>query len=129
MRRLFGFLRESLAVGMAGAFTALLVLRLGEDEPAPRLLALALGWFYALLVRVLLRLFRVVPWAYPILGLVVGPVPVALLVGPETTVDERQGALAATALFGVMIGLIEWASVAHRGRATARPGASDRTTP
>jgi hypothetical protein len=76
------------------------------------LLGLVLGWLYGVVVGAVMRLFRVPPGAYPLTGLLAGPVPIALLV-PSSASPETRGLVWLGAIFGLVIGLVEWACARH----------------
>ena len=106
---------------LAGGFLGLAVFRVGDPaQPGAGLGGLVVGWLYGLAVTGLIRLFRVDPWAFPLVGLFCGPVPLALLVGADSTAEDRSGWLVLSALLGVLIGVLEWARVRReRGRTSA----------
>jgi hypothetical protein len=101
--------------GLCGAFLALVLFQL-EPAEGSRVVSLLLGWLYGVAVAGLMRFFRVAPWAYPLLGLLCGPVPFALLVPGSTTRDERGALWAMTAVLGLLIGLLEWARESRRAK-------------
>ena len=115
-KRLFGGL---VPAGMAGAFFAL-ILRLRDPEDANRFGLLLAGGLYGIAIVGLIRLFRVAPWCYPIVGLVCGPVPFAILANQGTEEDMRIAMLPLTAILGLIVGCIEWARV-RRGNDTPEP--------
>jgi len=92
---------------MVGAFFAL-ILRFQDPENANRFGLLLVGSLYGIAVVGLVRLFRVAPWCYPIVGLVCGPVPFALLAHPGMEEELRGGMLPLTAIFGLIVGFVEW---------------------
>lgn len=79
-----------------------------------------IGALYALAVLGLIRCFRIVPGLYWAAGLVCGPVPL-VLVSQDVSKEDVGGLLLLAALFGALVGLIEWAHARHsagRGGAT-----------
>lgn len=99
--------------GLAGAFFGATLAGLAPGGVG--LLGLVVGWLYGIVVGALIRLFRVPAGAYPLIGLLCGPVPIALLTGRGASQDER-GALALGLVGGLVLGLVEWASTRHHGQ-------------
>lgn len=101
----------ALAGAMLGATLA------GVSPGGTGLPGLVAGWLYGIVVSALVRLFRVPPPAYPLAGLVAGPVPLALLM--PTDAPEADRAVIWIGLFaGLVIGCVEWAHAVHRRRQT-----------
>ncbi|HED67053.1 MAG TPA: hypothetical protein ENJ09_16035 [Planctomycetes bacterium] len=115
LKRAFGatlrFLGSINQAGMAGAFLFFVLL---VQEKGPRVGHLILGWFYGIAVLGLIRLFRVRPWAYGVIGLLAGPVPAAVLFGKDVEGGEWAGVWLMGAVFGLLVGLIECARVQRR---------------
>lgn len=107
-RRTRQFLGGLMPTGLAGAFLALTVGRVSAPGETSRIVLLILGWLYGVAVIGLLRLIPVSPWCYPWVGMIVGPVPFALLVNAGAEDGERGMLWLATALVGFLLGLIEW---------------------
>lgn len=111
------FFRGLLPATLAGAFFFMILGRV-DDPGASRVGMLLLGGLYGIGIVGLIRLFRIAPWGYPVVGLLAGPLPLALLVTVDMSKNDRGGALVLTALLGVFVGLVEWARVrAERGPA------------
>ncbi len=119
MKRVRSFLEGLMPGGLVGGFFGLTLLRVIDPAEAARLPAFLLGWLYGVGVVGLIRLFRVAPGVYPLVGLVCGPVPVALLFQAETKADERATLWLFSALLGLLIGSVEWARVRRRETAQA----------
>lgn len=83
---------------------------------------LLIGWLYGLVVGTLIRSARVVPPAYPIAGLLFGPLPFALLMPVDASGDQR-GILVVGMIAGVLLGLVQWGHVRWAGRAPVGAGA------
>ena len=83
---------------------------------------LVIGWLYGVVVGGALRLFRVPPGAFPLIGFLVGPLPIALLMPAGAGADAR-GLVWLGALAGLVIGLVEWG--ASRVRPAAAPALDD----
>lgn len=137
--RIRGFLGSLMPAGLVGAFFLLVVGRLMEPGQANRVALFAFGWLYGVGVLALIRLFRVTPGVFPLVGLVCGPVPVALIANAGMQRGDLGGLGVLTALLGVVVGTIEWARVrrgdavgstgseqAEWGRAPNAEGAADR---
>ena len=63
---------------LAGGFLGLAVFRVGDPaQPGAGIGGFLAGWLYGLAVTGLIRLFRVEPCAFPLVGLFCGPVPLA----------------------------------------------------
>jgi hypothetical protein len=76
----------------------------GEGRIGP----FVVGAFYGTVVLGLIRLFPIARWAYPLAGLLAGPVPLALLLrNDDLNADERGGFWLLTTLLGLAIGLLE----------------------
>lgn len=118
--RLRGFLASLMPSGLVGAFFLLVVGRFTEPGHSNRLALFAFGWLYGVGVLALIRLFRVTPGVYPLVGLVCGPVPVALIANAGMEKGELGGLGVLTALLGVIVGTIEWARV-RRADGAAEP--------
>lgn len=100
---------------LAGAFLGAAVI--GAQPGATGLHGLIVGWLYGAVVGALIRLFRVPPGAYPLAGLLSGPVPIAVLMPVDATQDER-GLIWVGLLAGLVVGCVEWAQA--RARAGSR---------
>ncbi len=124
MRRLGRALLSVNHAGLAGAFVAIAASMAGPDRSFVG--AFVGGWLLGVATLGLIRLFSVSPWAYPVVGLVAGPIPIALLVGlfgKDGASDEWGGAWVLSALFGAVVGVLEWARVRQLERESGRPGA------
>ena len=76
---------------------------------------LVVGWLYGIVVCALVRVFRVPVGAYPLAGLIAGPVPFALLMPPGASEADRS--VIWVGLFaGLILGCVEWAHAVHRRR-------------
>lgn len=111
--RLRRYAATLLPAALAGGF---LVLTLASaDKPSANplhwVLLLVVGGLLGVCVCALIRLFRIAPWGYPLAGLFAGPVPASLLMNAGSSADERGGLVLLGAVFGVLIGLLEWARV------------------
>lgn len=106
LKRLFELLRTP--CGLAGAFLGASVLALVPGGIGA--LGLVVGWLYGIVVGALIRLFRAPGWAYPILGLFVGPVPFAFFIGADVPGDAR-GIVVVGIPAGLFIGFAEWMAV------------------
>jgi len=71
----------------------------------------------------LLRCFRVIPGMFPVVGILCGPVPFIFLAGSMTK-EERGGPLLLAAVFGCLVGCVEWG---HSRRSL--PGRGDEKEP
>ena len=91
------------------------------------LVGLILGWLYGVVVSGLVRLFRVPPGAAPLVGLLVGPLPFALLMPIGASQDER-GLIWVGMIAGLVLGCVEWAHARHPGHATERAPGQEQTT-
>ncbi len=101
--------------GLGGACLGLTVFQLNPG--GQRLAGIVVGWLYGISVWGLARLLPVGPgWAW-LSGLIVGPIPLALLMPADTPAVER-GVILLGALVGCLLGLLE---VAHARRATRPP--------
>jgi hypothetical protein len=105
--------------GLAGAFLGATLA--GLMPSGTGLLGLVVGWLYGIVVGGLMRLFRVPRWAYPLIGLLCGPVPLAVLMKSTSTEDER-GAVLLGLLAGLALGFVEWAHASFRARPPAGAG-------
>ncbi len=85
------------------------------------LLGLILGWLYGVIVGGLLRLFRVPAGAYPLIGLISGPLPFALLMPVSASQDER-GLIWVGMLAGLVLGCVEWAHARYLAAREMPPG-------
>jgi len=108
LRKCFTLLRTP--SGLAGAFFGATVLALAPGGTG--VVGLIVGWLYGVVVGGLLRLFRVPVWTYPLLGLIVGPLPLAVLIGPDVSGDGR-GIVMLGVLGGLVVGFVEWVSLRH----------------
>lgn len=120
MRRLKLTIAGLVPAGMAGAFVALTLGRTNPEEFHARLPLLILGGLWGVAVVGLIRLFRVRPWAFGLVGFLCGPVPTFLL-GPgrearEAEQGDRLGIWLVLSLLGMLIGLLETARVQVRDR-------------
>jgi hypothetical protein len=119
LKRLFELLRTP--SGLAGAFIGATVLALVPGGVG--VLGLVLGWLYGIVVGALIRLFRAPGWAAPILGLFVGPVPIAFFIGADVPGDAR-GIVVVGILAGPFLGFAEW--MAARRAAAPLLGTDER---
>jgi hypothetical protein len=85
------------------------------------LVGLLLGWLYGLVVGTLLRLFRVPSAAYPLVGLISGPLPFAVLMPAEASQDAR-GLIWVGMLAGLVLGCVEWARARWLAARESFPG-------
>lgn len=108
LRKCFSLLRTP--SGLAGAFFGATVLALAPGGAG--VIGLVVGWLYGVVVGGLLRLFRVPAWTYPLLGLVVGPLPLAVFIGPDVSGDAR-GIVMLGVLGGLVVGFVEWVTLRH----------------
>ena len=115
LRRLVGDLTPG---ALAGAFFLLAAGSWTASERS-RTALLAIGALIGISIVLLVRLFRVAPWAYPLAGFLAGPVPLALIADRGAGRDEGLQTWFASALLGGVIGALEWARVARSG---PRPG-------
>ena len=95
---------------LTSAFAFLIVGRLSDQAVLPMLLV---GAIYGLGVLGLVRLFPVQRWGLAVAGMLCGPIPTALMMGKGGGGDDRGGAILATAVLGLLIGLLEWARQAR----------------
>ena len=109
MRRLWRFLGSFQHAGLAGAFFFLAVLATEPDSSG--IGSFVLGWIYGTGVLALIRLFKVTPGAYPVVGLICGPVPAALLLARQLGGEQWGGVWLVMALFGCIVGTLEWARI------------------
>lgn len=106
LKKFFALLRTP--SGLAGAFFGATVLALAPGGIG--VVGLVVGWLYGVVVGGLLRLFRVPAWSYPLLGLVVGPVPLAVFFGADESGDAR-GIVVLGILGGLVVGFVEWVTL------------------
>lgn len=92
--------------GMTGALAGFVLVGIEEGVLAG-LPGLLIGWLYGYAVLGLIRAFRVTPGFYWLVGILCGPVPAVFLVGGMDK-EDRGGVVVLTALFGLVVGLIEW---------------------
>ena len=111
MKRARVFLAGLMPAGLAGAFFALTIL--AKEPGASRIGLLLAGWLLGVAIVALIRLFKVAPWAYPLAGLVCGPVPVALITWSSAEPEEWFGVWLLCALLGALIGTLELARLRH----------------
>jgi len=100
---------------LAGAFLGAALV--AAQPGGTGLVGLVLGWLYGVVVGALLLLFRVPAGAYPLVGLLSGPVPFALLMPVGASQDER-GLIWVGMLAGLVLGCVEWAHARRRQRAS-----------
>lgn len=121
LKRLRAWLLDSTHAAMTGGFFLLScsVAVSGDFGPTRALALLLIGGFYGLAVRAVMGFFSVERWGLVVAGLIVGPIPGAILLslrrrhwGGE---DERGGIWVFAMVLGILIGLIEWAVQARRG--------------
>jgi hypothetical protein len=103
LKRTFEIVRIPSA--LAGAFIGATVLALVPGGVG--IVGLFVGWLYGIVVGALLRLFPTPKWAYPILGLFIGPLPFAFFIGADVPGDAR-GIVVVGILVGPLIGFVEW---------------------
>jgi hypothetical protein len=109
----WAFLGSLMPAGLTGAFVAL-CFRLGEPGEPNRMALLLLGWLYGVAVLGLIRLFRVRTGLYPVIGLICGPVPLALIANGGMDPSGLGGGAAVAALGGVLVGAVEWGRLRRR---------------
>jgi len=109
-RRLLRYAGTLLPSALAGGFMLLSLGRAAEPS-ASRIGLLVVGALIGVSVCGLIRLFRVTGWGLPLAGFFAGPVPTALVLTDSSGPDERGGLILVAALFGVLIGLLEWARI------------------
>ena len=107
-RRIVGWM--TLPAGLTGAFVGAAVV--AGQPGGTGLPGLVVGWLYGTVVGGLLRLFRVPPGAYPLVGLFAGPLPIALLM-PTAAAADARGLVWVGAIVGPLIGFVEWAAARH----------------
>ena len=111
------FIGGLMPVGLAGAF--LLVIVTAQDRnPDKHLIGFLIshmipGWLLGVAALGLIRLFRVASWAYPFVGLLVGPFIAALFVNSETGAGKWGEIALVLAILGAIVGLIECARVSR----------------
>ncbi len=115
IRRLSKLLSGLVPATLGGAFFLLTFGKVQDPhEGAPGLLIL--GGISGMVIVGLIRLFKIAPWGYPIAGFLVGPLPFLVLLGRKLPTEEDRGSVwVVAALFGVLIGLLEWARVHRQG--------------
>lgn len=91
---------------LAGAFLGAALV--AAQPGGTGLVGLLLGWLYGLVVGGLLRSFRVPSAAYPLTGLLSGPLPFALLM-PVSASQDARGLVWVGMLAGLVLGCVEWA--------------------
>ena len=99
--------------GMAGAFLGATVV--AASPGGVGILGLVFGWAYGMVVGALIRAFRVPPAAYPLAGLLAGPLPFAVFMTKASAPDARPLAIVGL-LLGLILGLVEWARACHERR-------------
>jgi hypothetical protein len=120
MRKIARVLTRPTALG--GAFLGAAIF---AAQPGGRgVQGLIVGWLYGAVVGGLLRLFRVPSGAYPLVGLLCGPLPFALLMPVAANQDDR-GMIWVGMVAGLILGCLEWAHVRQRS-APAFPAADPR---
>ena len=100
--------------GLAGACLGLMLAGVTSENSNP-LGGLPFGWLYGVAVGGLIRLFPVKPGAFPLVGLIAGPVPFLILFGSSSSLEDRGGAVLASGFLGLVIGLLEWGRVRRQG--------------
>ena len=117
MRRAIAFVRGLVPAMLGGAFF-LLTFSSVVDPNGDAGAAFLVGGFCGAAVVGLIRLFRIAPWGYGVAGLICGPIPFLVLFQEhETNGEDRFGVWLVGALFGLLIGLLEWARV-HRAESS-----------
>ena len=91
--------------GLTGGFLALMVA--ANSAEGWLLVVLLIGWLYGVAVLGLIRLFRVARWAYPLVGILCGPVPAGILFARSVSEEQWGGTLVLTAVGGLFVGTIE----------------------
>ena len=120
LRRIAGWML--LPAGLAGGcFGAAVVAGQPGGTGFP---GLVVGWLYGVVVGGALRLFKVPPGAYPLAGLLAGPLPIALLT-PTDAANDARGLVWLGAIAGLVIGLVEWAASRHAGAPGSRAWPSE----
>ena len=110
LKRIRGALASIAPAFLGGGFyLQSMTMLLGEHPPPGSLL---MGGLYGLGVLGLMRLFPVARWAYPFTGFICGPVPLVLF--RDAPREDVQGLVALTALFGIVLGFLEWARLTRR---------------
>lgn len=108
--RLARFLRPLFAPGpVSGALMGATVAALNPGGTG--LGGLLIGWLYGLVVGTSIRSARVAPPAYPVVGLLLGPLPFALLMPRDASGDQR-GILVVGMIAGVVLGCVQWGHAA-----------------
>jgi len=110
---LWAFLASLMPAGLTGAFVAL-CFRLGEPGQPNRMALLLVGWIYGVAVLGLIRLFRVRPGLYPLVGFLCGPVPLALIAQGDMDPGGLGGGAAVAAVGGAIVGAVEWGRLRRR---------------
>jgi|SRR6185436_5904151 len=106
---------------LAGAFLGAAVV--AAQPGGAGLTGLVLGWLYGLVVAGLMRLFPVPPGALPLVGLLAGPLPFAVLMPAAASADDR-GVVWVGMLAGLVLGCVEWAHARQRARDARALGAA-----
>lgn len=102
---------------LAGAFYVSGIAMLFEKTgPREFVGGFVFGAVYGLAVLGLLRLFAVARWAFPVAGILVGPIPAALITsaGRGMNTEDRAGFWLLTTILGLLVGLLEWARLSRR---------------
>ena len=103
--------------GLAGAFLGASVVAMQPDGVG--LHGVLFGWAYGMVVGAMIRMFRVPAGAYPLIGLLAGPLPFAIFLTREASPDSRAAVFVGF-LLGLVLGLVEWARAVHE-RKQERP--------
>ena len=119
------WLASCVPAGLAGAFFFLAFGRTTEPGEQNRAALLLAGSLFGVVVLILIRRFRVAPWAYPLAGLLCGPVPVVIFLTAETPPKDAGGVWILSAILGLLIGFFEWARVARERSPHRRQGPAD----
>jgi hypothetical protein len=104
--------------GLAGGFLGAAIV--AAQPGGTGLPGLLVGWLYGVVVGGAIRLFRIPPGAYPLAGLLAGPLPIALLT-PIGAGGDARGLVWLGGIAGILIGLVEWAAARHGSARAARP--------
>lgn len=113
MKACLRFLASVNHAGLAGGFV---LLAAGASSDAAQIVLLLIGWLYGVAILGLIRLFRVARWAYPIVGMLCGPIPSAVLFARHMGDEEWGGTAVVMALGGLVIGLLEAARESYLER-------------
>lgn len=95
---------------LAGGLFSIFIGRMQPESGRAAVVVLGLaGALYGLAVLALIRLFHTRSFGLLAAGLLAGPLPIAFLIGPDASGEDRAGMLVLCALLGLLIGALEWA--------------------